>query len=147
MKFFKPSKKFIFIWRVRTTLALIFIFFLCGFIFIFSSTFALIMGAISLAFYPVIIILYIPLLYNYCSFFTSDNFITVKKGFFLTRNYTLLVNKIIYYESRQTPLEKHTKTYTVYVYTVGSKIVINNINQYALNDIELLLSVKQNSKS
>ncbi len=126
-KNYKLSKNAIFVWRARFTVLFIFLFFLCGCVFVFNSTLSIIFGVGISIIYIFAVTIYSALLFSNYFYTFNEGFICINKGVFFKKIYNISYNKILYFECMQTPFQAYKKIYCLIIHTAGSRIVIDGI--------------------
>lgn len=131
----KLSKKSKTIWRLRCTIAAVLLAMISGGICAFNVYVGLISACIWLIPYFFSIIIYIPLMYASYEFTISADFLNIKKGIFFNKHIIVNLDKILYVETVQTPMQHRMDIYSMFVHTAGSVVVLSQIDKSSANEV------------
>ncbi|MGN0517490.1 MAG: PH domain-containing protein [Acutalibacteraceae bacterium] len=131
----KLSKKSKTIWRLRCTIAAVLFAMISGGICAFNVYVGLISACVWLVPYFFGIILYIPLLYGSYEFTISEDFLNIKKGIVFNKHIIVNLDKILYVETVQTPMQRRMDIYSMLVHTAGSVVVLSQIDKSSANEV------------
>ena len=144
---YKMSTKAKTIWRIRLTLAAILLSVLTGGIFAVSAPVGTIVAVIWLTVYFFGIILYVPLAYRACSFDINNDFLTVKKGIILNKYIVVNIDRVLYIEFFQSPLQRKMKVCSIIVHTAGSLIFIGQLEPEVASHIRFVIKNSKEQKT
>lgn len=141
----KLSKKSKTIWRLRCTIAAVLLAMISGGICAFNVYVGLISACVWLVPYFFGILLYIPLLYKSYEFTISEDFLNIKKGIIFNKHIIVNLDKILYVETMQSPLQRRMDIYSMFVHTAGSAVVLSQIDKLSANEVRS--AVKKNKEA
>ncbi|HHZ06788.1 MAG TPA: PH domain-containing protein [Clostridiales bacterium] len=123
----RPSPKKVALFRIRATICSIMLAFIIGGIFVFSYVLGVFILLLAFIAYILLFTLYAPLLYENSCYKIATQSITIEKGVFFHRQYTLLIKNIEYTKAITTPISRKMNIVSVAIYTKGAKVIINDI--------------------
>ncbi len=122
------SKTALNIWRVRISVALIFMFFLAGVLFFFLPIAAFILAAVLVIAYIFAFFVYLPMLYKNCSYTVKGKTVYIQKGVLSRKTTGIELSKIQYCKITEGPLQRLGGVCSLRLLTAGSFETLNDIS-------------------
>lgn len=117
----------IIVWRIRITLIMFAVVFLCGAVAVFDKKISAFLIFINFLFYLYIFIFYCEDRYKSQSYFNDDKFLQLKKGVYLKKLITIFKDKVQYTKLVIYPDQRLFGLCTLYIFLPGEKLSISQI--------------------